>query len=280
MYDIIEKLDCETILQHGENNNRVYLMQKGSISSYELAENLIKKSELNKYSKVIAKVKTSDLSQYIDIGYEIEGYISKYYPSGDDLFFTVYYLDETRRIEKDIELLSSVYTQAKKKKSLGHIPTDINGSIKKCKESDIHEMISVYKEVFPSYPFPIFEEDYIFSTMNDNVNYYCIKVDDRIVALSSAEIDYKAKSAEMTDFATLQAFQSNGYASRLLNFMESDVSQTGITTFYTIARACSYGMNITFSKSGYLFGGRLKNNTNISGKIESMNIWYKDRSRT
>jgi hypothetical protein len=26
---------------------------------------------------------------------------------------------------------------------------------------------------------------------------------------------------------------------------------------------------------GYLFAGTLTNNTNISGKIESMNVWYK-----
>jgi len=34
-------------------------------------------------------------------------------------------------------------------------------------------------------------------------------------------------------------------------------------------------MNITFRKAGYEFGGRLKNNTNISGNIEGMNVWYK-----
>jgi len=49
----------------------------------------------------------------------------------------------------------------------------------------------------------------------------------------------------------------------------------GIKTAYTIARAMSAGMNVTFSKTGYRFGGRLKNNTNISGNIESMNVWYK-----
>jgi hypothetical protein len=34
-------------------------------------------------------------------------------------------------------------------------------------------------------------------------------------------------------------------------------------------------MNITFAKLGYRYGGRLINNTNISGSIESMNVWYK-----
>jgi hypothetical protein len=34
-------------------------------------------------------------------------------------------------------------------------------------------------------------------------------------------------------------------------------------------------MNITFAKCGYIFGGTLINNTQISGSIESMNLWHK-----
>jgi len=34
-------------------------------------------------------------------------------------------------------------------------------------------------------------------------------------------------------------------------------------------------MNITFSRMGYRYSGTLLNNTNISGRLESMNVWYK-----
>jgi hypothetical protein len=57
--------------------------------------------------------------------------------------------------------------------------------------------------------------------------------------------------------------------------MEYDLKKQKIKTAYTIARAMSPGMNITFKKSGYKFCGRLRNSTNISGRIESMNVWYK-----
>ena len=46
----------------------------------------------------------------------------------------------------------------------------------------------------------------------------------------------------------------------------------GIKTVYTIARAVSYGMNITFAKQGYVYGGAPFQNTHISGSIENMNI--------
>jgi hypothetical protein len=35
-------------------------------------------------------------------------------------------------------------------------------------------------------------------------------------------------------------------------------------------------MNITFAKSSYTYSGTLTHNTQISGKLESMNVWYKD----
>ena len=61
----------------------------------------------------------------------------------------------------------------------------------------------------------------------------------------------------------------------LLDHMERAVRRKGIVCAYTIARALSYPINLTFSRSGYTFGGLLTNNTNISGQIESMTVWYK-----
>jgi putative beta-lysine N-acetyltransferase len=96
-----------------------------------------------------------------------------------------------------------------------------------------------------------------------------------MTAISAAEIDFNNHSAEMTDFATLAKQRSRGLAGCLLAKMEQAMIQQGITTLFSIARALSPAMNITFAKFGYTYGGTLVNNTNISGRIESMNIWYK-----
>ena len=114
--------------------------------------------------------------------------------------------------------------------------------------------------------------------MESDVEYSCIETDGEIVAVSSAEMDKKNLNAEMTDFATLPEWRSKKFAQHLLAFMEREIRKKKIKTAYTIARAVSVGMNITFRKSGYHFAGRLKNNTNIAGSIESMNVWYKDIS--
>ena len=111
--------------------------------------------------------------------------------------------------------------------------------------------------------------------MDSHVDYFAIEADGNIISASSAEKDLDNKNAELTDFATLPEWRGNGFAQLLLAQMEGDIKKQKIKTAYTIARAISPNMNIPFKKSGYSFCGRLKNNTNISGRIESMNVWYK-----
>jgi putative beta-lysine N-acetyltransferase len=111
--------------------------------------------------------------------------------------------------------------------------------------------------------------------MKRHVAYFGVTEGNRLIALSASEMDPAYKNAEMTDFATLPLRRGNGFGKHLLTFMEQALKVTSIKTAYTIARAASPGINVTFARCNYKYGGRLINNTNISGQIESMNIWYK-----
>ena len=115
--------------------------------------------------------------------------------------------------------------------------------------------------------------------MRSHVAYFSVEIDGRLQALSSSEMDVDGQNTEMTDFATLPESLGQGLAALLLASMEVDSAERGIKTAYTIARAVSPGMNITFARLGYEFGGQLVNNTQISGSIESMNVWYKPLNR-
>ena len=109
----------------------------------------------------------------------------------------------------------------------------------------------------------------------DDTHYFGIKSENRLIGISTAEIDIVNKNAEMTDFAVLPEFRGQNLAFRLLVKMEQEMKYSGIKTAYTIARLKEPGMSKTFLKSGYKYSGTLVNNTNISGNIESMNIFYK-----
>ena len=136
-------------------------------------------------------------------------------------------------------------------------------------------MAAIYRRTFASYPFPIHEESYLLETMRSHVAYFGAETDGELVALASAEMDREAAHAEMTDFATLPEQAGHNLSLHLLQRMEQAMQAEKMRTAYTIARAASPAMNITFARAGYRFAGRLKNNTNISGRIESMNVWYK-----
>ncbi len=97
----------------------------------------------------------------------------------------------------------------------------------------------------------------------------------KLISASSAEMDVSAKNAEMTDFATDPDYAGNNLSLHLLREMEAEMRKRKMKTLYTIARSFSAAMNITFAKLDYKYTGTLVNNTNIFGKIESMNIWYK-----
>ena len=114
--------------------------------------------------------------------------------------------------------------------------------------------------------------------MADNLIYFGAWQGDRLIALSSTEMDRTNSNAEMTDFATLPECRGQGITQHLLQEMEAEMIRQKIQTLYTIARAYSHGMNLTFSKNGYQFSGTLTSNTNIFGSLESMNIWYKNLS--
>ena len=138
-----------------------------------------------------------------------------------------------------------------------------------------NDLASLYKKVFETYPFPIFDPDYLKKTAESNIIYGIIYNGEGIpVGAASAETD-RYKNAEMTDFATLPSERGKGLASILLRSLEEEAENRGIKNFYTIARCRSLGMNKVFLKGGYKFTGKLINNCNICGDMENMAIWCK-----
>lgn len=262
----------DALIQHGPLSNRIYLMKLNDAQPDCLIKELDNFAEEKGYTKIFAKIPESKLQAFKNANFKVEAEIPGFYNGSEAAVFIGKYFDPQRKVEdNDYEQIMRIT----KSKSVDNRQVRSDLAIRRCVLGDVSEMAEVYKEVFPSYPFPIFNPEYLAETMESHVVYYCIEIEGRIVALSSAEMDLKSQNAEMTDFATVPAMRGQGLAFDLLKTMESEMDEFNIKTAYTIARAVSPGMNITFFKAGYQFGGRLINNTNISGQIESMNVWYK-----
>lgn len=272
---------CETLghsqIQHGPYSNRVYLMKLDKRDLPGIVGKLDELAVRKGYTKLFAKVPAEAEADFVNQGYRREATIPGFYQGEENALFLGKYLDPSRAVPENWEELAGVLALAEAKARKVPEKCELPGgfSMLPCAPQHAEAMSHVYKIVFPSYPFPIHAPEYLRETMRSHVDYFGILRDEELVALSSSEMDLKGSNVEMTDFATLPEHRGRGLAGFLLQEMEKAMKGRGIHTAYTIARAVSPGMNITFSRRGYIYGGTLVNNTQISGTIESMNIWYK-----
>jgi putative beta-lysine N-acetyltransferase len=275
MYDAIEKIE-NALVQHGNWNDRIYLLKIGRNDPEKLIPALDALAREKGYGKIFAKVPALMKESFEKAGYIVEAKVPDFYHGKSDVFFMAKFYDKLRARDKDPETVNAVLEKADARHPIS-LPPEIDPqfAFTPAAKSDAEQMSRVFKEVFETYPIPVHDPGYISKTMNENNAYFLIKKGGEIAAVSSSEMDRESQNAEMTDFATLPEFRGKNLSLYLLYRMEKDMKARGIITSYTIARAISFGMNITFARMGYIFSGTLANNTNISGQIESMNVWYK-----
>ncbi len=272
--DQLTTLPCGSVVQHGPLNDRIYLMKTGSPVPSELPQALISQARESGYSKIFVKVPESEAANFQAAGYLCEAVVPGLFNGKEDGVFMGLFLTEQRAALPDAAELNGLVELSRAKASDSLPPVD-GFVFRKCGATDTERMAEIYRQVFPVYPFPVHDPAYLRQTMRENIVYFGAETDGKLIALASAEMDPASASVEMTDFATLPKWRGKRLAEHLLALMENAMKELGLKTAYTIARAISPGMNITFARSGYKFGGRLVNNTHISSGIESMNVWFK-----
>lgn len=269
-------------LQHGPENDRVYVM---SVEPDKIGSVMIAAEELAQrggYGKIFVKSPAGCRGFLREQGYLEEASIRLTGNKGeseDDTFFMSRFLADSRKLDTDRQERLRILELAQSKSGSGLDSAELPAGFewRLGEKADCGVMAELYSLVFASYPFPIEDPKFLAETMDSGVFYFGIREGgtNRLAALSSAETDPVRGMVEMTDFATHPEFRGMGFGVFLLQQMETAMRRRGFIAAYTIARAISPGMNIVFAKQGYLYGGSLINNTNICGRLESMNIWYK-----
>ena len=276
MPDVIETIGKSTI-QHGPYNSRIYLMKLHKQDSHRIIPEMESLAHANNYEKILAKIPSGHEAYYKDHGYIREAVIPEYFNNGEHAVFMAKYFSSSRKQVNNQEQIQEVLSLAlRRKHARGTGNCESSFSTQICRLGDIDEMIRVFRAVFETYPFPIFDADFLSGAIQKRqAQYYCARKGRRIVAIAASEIDWSNQSVEMTDFATLPEFRGQGLAGCLLKDMEQSMAKEGMRTAFSIARAISPAMSLVFAAKGYSFGGTLDNNTNIAGHIQSMNIWHK-----
>jgi beta-lysine N6-acetyltransferase len=273
--DVVLTRGSSTI-QHGHLNNRVYVMKLAPSDIPDIiryADDLARKEG---YSKIFIKVPESSVEVFASDGYVTEATVPFFFNGKEPAVFMGKYPDPARKEVRDATVIANVLSTAfgyAGERGAHELPDGF--SLMHAHTGDAREIAALYRSVFDTYPFPIFDPDYIVRTMQGQIRYYIIRKSHHLAAVASCEIDAENKNIEVTDFATDPQFRGFGFAGSLLHAMEADMKNEGILLSYTIARALSKPINATFAGAGYQYGGLLPNNTNICGATESMNVWYK-----
>lgn len=264
-------------IQHGKHSDRVYLMHLATADLPGIIPYLDELAMTQGYSKIFAKIPAAAENSFLAAGYTVEASIPNFYKREEPALFLGKYFSPERQKEKHPASVAEALELARQKATPGGGQHPLDAALR-CRQmlpTETAPMAALYRQVFATYPFPIHDETYLRQTMAEDVIYFGIWEGDELIALTSAEMDRQGENAEMTDFATRPDCQGRGLANYLLAQAEAAAAQCGIKTAYTIARSYSPGMNITFARNGYTYSGTLTHNTQISGTLESMNVWHK-----
>ena len=217
MPDSIETIHGSRI-QHGHHNHRIYVMQLNPTHLQDLIAALDRLAREKGYGKIIAKIPAPVWHTFHSAGYVLEAAIPHLFSTTTDGLFVAKYVSIQRAVGR-IDLNSLVPSRpAKPAASLtSDSAAGSAAPVRDCRESDVWEMGEVYRRVFPTYPFPIHDPQFLLRTIRDGIRYFCIRHDGKIAALAAAELDRPGRNAEMTDFATLPRWRGRGLAGVLLD---------------------------------------------------------------
>ncbi len=275
MADRVITLGSSTV-QHGTVNDRAYLMELADDDVPWIVDALDRLAEEHRYGKIFAKVPAPLADPFLERDYRDEACIPGFYEGEIDGLFLGKYLDSERESGRCRAERARILETARARRQDPHPPPRPPGyTWRRAEPGEAAELAAFYGQHFASYPFPIHDAAFIRDAMADHTTYYLVRDGNQLAAAASAEQYPVPAHVEMTDFATQPSHRGRGLATFLLHRMEEDMRRAGFATGYTIARALSPGMNITFARRGYRYAGTLTNNTQISGRLESMNVWYK-----
>jgi len=268
---------CRVLISHYNKRITVYNFNIAADDGVaRMLQSLSEKAAAQGLEKIWLKTGSKWAYSFLSAGVKLEATIPGYFAGNEPAMILARFLSKQRQAPSN----SKSYDQVKKmtfhcmdggKRCL--LPPEIDLQWGRPEHSK--SLANLYRQVFATYPFPIFNPAYLKRTFNQDVCYVTAWCGQKLAAAASAEIDYAKKNAEITDFATAPEWRSRGLAGFLLRKLESRLKSEGILCFYTIARSSSPGMNKVFAGAGYEYCGVLVKNCNISGNFEDMNVWSK-----
>jgi beta-lysine N6-acetyltransferase len=240
-----------------------------------LGEHLLALAREEGCGKVLAEVREADWEQFMGRGFTLEGRIPGYF-AGESAYCLSYFVYPGRQASRSLEQDNAIRERVLSLEPEYRRMLDDRFSICVPSLDDADEMAALYRQVFTTYPTPLYDSAYIRGIMHRQESVFRLVRDDgRLVSAASADVNWVDRHAELTDCATLPDYRGEGLMGAILKDLEAEMVEKGITCRFSLARAASPGMNAVLRRLGYRLRGRLVNNCHIMGRFEDMNLWVK-----
>lgn len=257
----------------------IYLMCSSSEKELlDLEKKATSLAEEANFGKVVSKVPQWAVDPLLERGYQLEAEIPGLYGGDTTGYFLANYRDPQRKHcgKKELKIIDSVKAIAKATReddTAYQLPEDCE--VKFLIESEREILVALYQRAFLRYPSPADFSTFVRNTFESGHQFYVLLKNGQLIEACRVAQFNEEQHIEVSDFVTHPDFRGKNLSYHLLQSLESQLRTSGTTTIYGLARASSYGRNITFGKLGYECGGTLRNTRLIGESIESLNVWHK-----
>ena len=281
MFDTIERIEGG-LVHHGKGNKRVYLLEADHGNWNQLISSMKNLAQQRKYDKIVSRVPEAGIASFRSKGYQVEAKIPGLYNGVSTGYFVADFLNKERSncAEQKLKMIQSVKTIALAAANTAHnsfmaLPDALE--IHQLRSEELDELTALARlneRAFRSYPFPIHDKSFLIELLQQGYEFYGLFEKGQLIVASILRPNEAESNMEIVDFITNSNYRGQNLSYYLVQEIKKKSAERGLKTIYTSVRATSYGLNITFSKHGFSYGGTLLNNTLIGDTMESMNVWY------
>lgn len=278
MFETIENIDG-ALVYHGNMHNRIYFSEADNVNLDNLLQKMKDLAEMKRYEKILGKASEKGLNVLKSKGFIVEAKIPGLYNGSVDGYFLADYTNKQRhvndeKIMKTIATVKTIAEAANKPNTDSHFLMPENLDIKELSSADFHLLEDLHQKAYKYHPHQIKDATY-FSKLKDlNHQFYGLFQDGELLVSAILAVNSSESNMEIVDFITHPNYRGQNLSYFLVQEIKQQMDDLKCKTVYTMVRATSYGLNITFSKHGFLLAGTLTNNCKVLDTMESMNVWY------
>lgn len=278
MFETIESIDGATIY-HGEIHNRVYLSEINSGKIDSILPKMKALAKQKKYDKILSRVPEDAINHFKSNGYKVEAKIPGLYNGMTTGYFLADYLSKNRyqcdeKQLKTIETVKTIAMAANKPNENPHMRVPNDYMVRKLDKNDFSELVALHEKAYKYHPKHIKREQDLEQLAELDHQFHGLFVKNELLVSAILREHTKESNLEIVDFATHPDYRGQNLSYYLVQEIKTLMDNKRCTTIYALARATSYGLNITYSKHGFKYAGTLTNNAFVRDALESMNVWY------